>query len=125
MARLANLAGVAHNIAHHSGSCFGYLSPHLGLALRAAGADTTTIELLDLNPYPPRIPELEPLRMALTVLHLKVEELLLKHGFTKADVTSVELHASPAPWDKSGQLLHTRAVVVGSNGRVYDSGWLQ
>jgi hypothetical protein len=41
MTKMAELAGVAHNIAHHSASNLSYLSPHLAQALRAAGEETT------------------------------------------------------------------------------------
>lgn len=47
MARIAVLAGVAHDIAHHAASALSYLSPHLALALRAAHQPTTQMDLLD------------------------------------------------------------------------------
>lgn len=124
MTKSAELAAVAHNIAHHAGSGLSYLSPHLARALRAAGEDTTEIDLLAHGPYPPNATDLQPLRMALASLQDTVWALLAKHGFSTADVTRITLHATPAPWDKEGFLLHTRAVVKSRNGRTYDSGWL-
>ncbi len=125
MAKLATLAGVAHNIAHHSASGLSYLSPHLAQALRGAGVATTEIDLLAPEPYPPRAIELQPLRLALRSLKSTVAEILQKHGFMVSDVVSIILCATPAPWDKDGYSLHTRALITGKNGRVYDSGWLQ
>jgi hypothetical protein len=125
MAKQSTLAGVAHNIAHHSASGLSYLSPHLAQALRKAGIETTEIELMAPEPYPTHATELKPLRLALASLKSTVMAMLQKHGFAQSDVVSVVLQATPAPWDKDGYLLHTRAVITAKNGRVYDSGWLQ
>jgi hypothetical protein len=73
MARFSELSGVAHNIAHHAGSGLSFLSPHLAQALRAAGAETTQIELLVDSPYPSQATELQPLRLALASLRATVE----------------------------------------------------
>ncbi len=124
MPRFSELTGVAHNIAHHAGSGLSCLSPHLARALRAAGVATTEIELLTPRPYPAQIAESEPLALALASLRETVERLLRTHGFASDSVTSVVLHATPVPWDAAGHTLHTRAVIVSSQGRVYDSGWL-
>ena len=118
------LAGVAHDIAHHSASGLSYLSPHLAEALRQAGLETTQIELLDNSPYPEGARELERLRLALKTLHSTVDDILRKNGFTVSDVTSVKLHATPAPWDASGYSLHTRVLITADNGKTFDSGWL-
>jgi len=124
MRKTAKLAGVAHSIAHHAGSGLSYISPHLAEALRAVGASTTDIDLLAFSPYPPEAAEFKPLRLALNALQAKSKSILLKHGFSDTDVASIVLRATPAPWDKSGYCLHTRAVVTSHTGRVYDSGWL-
>jgi hypothetical protein len=124
MTKMADLAGVAHNIAHHSASGLSFLSPHLAQALRADGEETTAIELLGQNPYPPKIAEVQPLRLALTSLKGTVQGMLKKHGFNQNDILSIVLHATPSPWDRGGYVLHTRAVITAKNGRVYDSGWL-
>jgi Mrp family chromosome partitioning ATPase len=124
MTKMADLAGVAHNIAHHSASGLSFLSPHLAQALRADGEETTAIELLEQNPYPPKIAELQPLRLALASLKGTVQGMLKKHGFNQNDIISIVLHATPSPWDRAGYVLHTRAVITAKNGRVYDSGWL-
>jgi hypothetical protein len=124
MGRHSELAGIAHNIAHHAGSGLSYLSPHLAQALRATGAETTQIDLLSKEPYPSNAVELKPLRLALATLRLTVQALLERHGFSDADVSAITLEATPAPWDKAGYLLHTRAVVTSSKGHTFDSGWL-
>lgn len=118
------LAGVAHDIAHHAASGLSYLSPHMANALREAGLSTTTLELLDASPYPQGVGELRPLRLALQTLQATVEGILQKNGIAKEDVRSIQLSATPAPWDEKGYLLFTRAVVVAANGRMFDSGWL-
>ena len=94
-------------------------------ALRDAGLETTQIELLDPNPYPPGASKLEPLRLALHATRSTVEAILQKNGFGISDVISVQLHATPAPWDSSGYSLHTRVLITASDGRTFDSGWLQ
>ena len=124
MAKYSELSGIAHNIAHHAGSGLSFISPHLAHALRAKGIGTTEIDLLAASPYPPGGADLKPLRTALLSLQSTVRALLQKHGFELDSVDSITLYATPAPWDKEGYLLHTRAVVVGGNGRAYDSGWL-
>jgi hypothetical protein len=124
MSKHSELAGIAHNIAHHAGSGLSYLSPHLAQALRATGAETTQINLLSKEPYPSNAVELKPLRLALATLRSTVQALLERHGFSEADVSAITLEATPAPWDKKGYLLHTRAVVTSSKGRTFDSGWL-
>jgi hypothetical protein len=124
MAKLTELAGVAHNIAHHAASGLSWLCPHLPQALRAAGEETAAIELLVQEPYPPKIAELQPLRLALASLKQTAEGILQKHGFSQTDVLSIELHAARAPLDGTDYVLHTRAVITAKNGRVYDSGWL-
>jgi hypothetical protein len=125
MRKTVKLAGVAHSIAHHAGSGLSCISPHLAEALRAVGASTTDIDLLAFSPYPPEAAELKPLRLALLTLQAKSKSILLKHGFSDTDVASIVLRATPAPWDKDGYSLHTRAVVTSLAGHVYDSGWLQ
>jgi hypothetical protein len=125
MTKTAVLAAVAHNIAHHAGSGLSFLSPHLAHALRAAGASSAQIDLLSPSPYPSQAVELEPLRLALVALQTTTRSLLAKHGFAQSDVSSVTLFATPAPGDQDGYSLHTRAIVTASNGKVFDSGWLQ
>lgn len=125
MTEMSELAGVAHNIAHHSASGLSYVSPHLAVALRAVGETTTGIELLAPEPYPKNAKEMQPLRLALRTLKVTIKAMLQRHGFSLEDVTSVKLQATPAPWDTVGYLLHTRGIIVGKNGRTYDSGWLQ
>lgn len=124
MTRMAELAGVAHNIAHHSASGLSCLSPHLAQALRSAGEETTAIELLERHPYPPKISEVQPLRLALASLQITVQSMLQKHGFNQDDVLSIVLHATPDSRESDGYVLHTRAVITAKSGRVYDSGWL-
>ena len=125
MARFDELAGVAHDIAHHAGSGVSHLSPHMSQALKSAGASTASVELLSEEPYPSNATHLEPLRQALLSLRETALTLLATHHFSASDVTSVLLHATPAPWDDSGHSLHTRAVITSGRGRIYDSGWLQ
>jgi len=124
MARIAVLAGVAHDIAHHAASALSYLSPHLSLALRAAHQPTTQMDLLDPAPYPALVAEHPPLRSALAVLHVTALRILQTHGLQVADLSSMVFHATPAPWDQQGYGLHTRMVIVARSGRVFDSGWL-
>jgi hypothetical protein len=83
MTKMAEPAGVAHNIAHHSASGLSFLPPHLAQALRAAREETTVIELLEENPYPPNVGEMQPLRLALASLKATVQNILQKHGFNQ------------------------------------------
>lgn len=118
------LAGVAHDIAHHAASGLSYLSPHLANALRDAGLSTTTLELLDSAPYPKGVENHELLRQTLQTLRQTAEDILERNGFSTEDVASIQLSATPAPWDKAGYLLHTRAVITAKGGQHFDSGWL-
>jgi hypothetical protein len=124
MGSVRSLAGVAHDIAHHAGSGLSFLSPHMSQALCQAGLITTTVELLELNPYPKGAAELQPLRLALQSLHEKAEVILTKYGFAVSDVKSIHLSATSPPWNKDGYILHTRAIVTAANGKSFDSGWL-
>ena len=124
MTKMAELVGVAHTIAHHSASGLSFLSPHLAQTLRAVGEETTAIELLVQNPYPPKVAEVQLLRLALASLKGTAQGMLQKHGFNQDDILSIVLHATPDPRDKEGYVVHTRAVITAKNGRVYDSGWL-
>ena len=124
MGRIAVLAGVAHDIAHHAASALAYLSPHLALALRAAGRQTTQMDLLDPAPYPESVAELAPLRLALAALHVTALRILANHDLQAADLSSMVFHATPSPWDRQGYNLHTRMVIGARNGKVFDSGWL-
>lgn len=125
MGRIAVLAGVAHDIAHHAASGLAYLSPHLALALRAANQPTTQMDLLDAAPYPESVAELAPLRLALAALHVTALRVLETHDLQATDLSSMVFHATPSPWDRQGYNLHTRMVISTRNGRVFDSGWLQ
>jgi hypothetical protein len=114
------LSGVAHDIAHHAGSGFSCLMPHLAKAL----LKTTAVELLDEEPYPTEISEIWPLRLALGDLKQTALGILKKYGFERSDVLSIKVHGTPAPWDESGHLLHTRATITSAKERKFDSGWL-
>jgi len=119
------LAGVAHDVAAHAGSGMSFLSPHLAEALRSGGIETTSVELLEVSPYPAGAPERESLRRSLQALHTTTVSVLRKHGFELSDVRSIRLHVTPVPWDDSGFMVHTRVVITAANGRTYDSGWLE
>ena len=119
------LSGAAHDLAHHAASGLSYLSPHLGKALRDARVSTTTIHLMQPSPYPTGIADVKPLRLALQALSKTAEKILAGYGFAKEDVLAIDLSATPAPWDETGFLLHTRAVITVAGGRSFDSGWLQ
>jgi hypothetical protein len=86
---------------------------------------TTSLDLLALSPYPAGAPERQPLRLALQALQAKAQEILSSYGFAQEDIESIELFATPAPLDKDGYTLQTRAVIVSVEGRRFDSGWLQ
>lgn len=94
MATKRALAGVAHDIAHHAASGLSYFSLDMAQALRDAGLDTTTLELLEPSPYPQGVKELRPLRLALQTLHATVEGILERNGLTRSDGTSIKLCAT-------------------------------
>lgn len=124
MGRVAVLAGVAHDIAHHAASGLSYISPYLALALREAGLRTTDIELLVADPTLIVFAECRPLRLALASLHATALAILRKHDFEEVDVSSVVLHATPAPWEVQGYSLHTSVTIKAGSGRSFDSGRL-
>jgi hypothetical protein len=124
MTKERSLSGVAHGIAHHAGSGLGYLTPHLAQALREASLETTAVELLAEEPYPTGVAEMRPLRLALAAMKQTALDILKKYGFERSDVLSIKLHGTPAPWDDTGYLLHTRAVITSAKDHEFDSGWL-
>jgi len=124
MGRIAVLAGVAHDIAHHAASGLSYISPYLALALREVHLETTDVDLTAANPYPRLIKEVESLRIAMVSLRSTAFRILGKHGLSETDVTSMVLHATPAPWDHQGYVLYTRVTITSQSGRKFDSHWL-
>jgi hypothetical protein len=120
-----SLAGAAHDIAHHAASGLSYITPYLGQALLDAGLSTTTFSIMESNPYPSGIAKINPLRLSLQALSSTAEKIIQGYGFSKDDITAIDLFASPAPWDETGYSLHTRAVITVCNGKSFDSGWLQ
>jgi hypothetical protein len=48
----------------------------------------------------------------------------MKYGFEITDIISIRLYVAPDSVDKSDYLLHTRTVILASNGLSFDSGWL-
>jgi hypothetical protein len=117
MARKRELAGVAHDIAHHAGSGLGWLCPRMAQALRGAGLSTTSVDLLSASPYPAGALELSPLRTALQSLRSTVESILGKYGFSAEDVASIELQATPAPWDSLGTRFILALLLLRLTGR--------
>jgi hypothetical protein len=90
-----------------------------------ARASQTAIELLDDQPYPKGVAEeMRPLRLALQAMRQTALDILRKYGFTRSDVLSIKLHGTPAPWDNTGYLLHTRTVITSAKSHEFDSGWL-
>ena len=89
-------------------------------ALRAAGLETTVIELLDPTPYPSVTSEVEPLRLALAALHLKRVEILYKYEFSYLDVKSIKLNATVG---KSGSSWRADVVIVAADGSGYKRLW--
>ena len=63
-------------------------------------------------------------RLALAAMKQTALDILKKYGFERSDVLSIKLHGTPAPWDDTGYLLHTRAVITSAKDHEFDSGWL-
>ena len=125
MASKKALKGLAHDIAHHASSGVSGISPHMGTALRQAGMETGWVELLEESPYLHGIGEEVRLRRGLATLHAFSISLLCEYGFGLNAVKSIRLYSTAPPWDESGYLLHARVVILGDDGRSYDSGWLE
>jgi hypothetical protein len=124
MSKRSELRGVAHNIAHHAGSGLSYISPHLANSLRAAGSESTEIELLVSHPYPENAVENQPLKLALATLAKFAVTLLAKHGYNESEVASITLCAIPRKSDEDGYFLQTKVAISTVNGKVCESGWL-
>jgi hypothetical protein len=91
MPRAKLLNGIAHNLAHHSQSALSYLHPHLAEASRAAGLSAVSLDLLAPDPYPPELPMLQPLRLALGALRSWFDDLVQRLGFNAGDVRSARM----------------------------------
>jgi hypothetical protein len=81
MARVALLASVAYNIAHHAASGLSWLHPHACQSARALGLAELRFDLLASQPL--SLPSVaEPLRLASEALRKKSLEILEQHGFS-------------------------------------------
>jgi hypothetical protein len=106
---------VAHNLGHHASSFLSYLHPHLSEACRLAGLAEVTIDLRALDLYPPGLPRLRPLELALGGLRSWFVAQLLHKGLTEHDVTSATLLFTFRP-DKDEWFSGVRSTVTRSPG---------
>lgn len=119
MARLATLNGVAHDLAQHAQSGLSWLYPHLGEACREADVLTADVELVSEEPYPARLPERQPLRLAFGALKTTLFAILAKHGFDPSDIESARLEFTFPVGYGDGSLYQVRSV-LSSRGRSFE-----
>ncbi|MDZ4057586.1 MAG: hypothetical protein U1D69_11625 [Polynucleobacter sp.] len=113
------LAGVAHDIAHHAGSGLSYVHPHLYQACRSAGVREATVDLLDSAPYPPGVPQLEPLRLSLSALRDKFFAILSANGLAASDIASISLRFQFPLLGADGYTCQVAARLQSSQGRLF------
>lgn len=91
MASQRILAGVAHDIAHFAVSSISCVNPHLSQACGITGRREVSIELLRDESYPPGLPQVQPLELALGALRVRFLEILQANGLTTSGVASASL----------------------------------
>ena len=119
MPSLQELSGIAHNLAHHSQSSLSWLHPHMAQACHLAGVTEVKIELLDSDPYPPALPKLKPLALALMGLQARFWEILDKQQIPRSRVRSVQLEFHFLSEDTDNYLCAVRAAITAPNGKVF------
>jgi hypothetical protein len=115
------LAGVAHDLAHHTQSSLSWIHPHIEEGLREAGEFDTTFELLADAPYPPNIGEKEALRLALKSLKQKFFEIADRNGFMPHAVKSALLTIQIPRFGGDSHTCSVRATITASNGHTYSA----
>jgi len=113
------LAGVTHDIAHHAGSGLSYVHPHLYQACQAAGVREATVDLLENAPYPPGLPQIEPLQLSLNALHDKFFAILAANGFGPSDVATATLRFQFPLLGADGYVCQVAAQLESSRGRLF------
>ncbi len=115
-----DLAGVAHDIAHHARSGLACLYPHLGQQCAAAHVASVRVDLLSSVPYPAELPMHGPLAMALRSLRDRLIEMLALRGHDIDGLSAAELTFSFPPEPRDHSVYSVRACLTTSTGRRYD-----
>ena len=113
------LAGVTHDIAHHAGSGLSYVHPHLYQACKSAGVREATVDLFENAPYPPGVPQIEPLRLSLAALRDKFFAILSANGFTATDVAAITLRFQFPLLGADGYTCQVAARLQSSRGHLF------
>jgi hypothetical protein len=119
MASAKKLNGVCHNIAHHAVSGVSWIHPYIAKACKAAGVDSVQLDLQRVDPYPDRIPLIEPLRLALLGLKKRFEEMLESEGFVVEDVKEMVLRFDFPAYLPDEYCSICRASLVSTNGKSF------
>jgi hypothetical protein len=115
------LAGVAHDIAHHAVSGVSYVHPHLHQACQAVGVREASVDLVVADPYPPGLPQVEPLRLALSALRDRFFGILAANGYGPTDIQSATLRFQFPLIGGDGYSCQATAVIESSSGRRYSA----
>jgi len=115
------LQSVAHDIGHHAQSSLSWLHPHLSRACRLARLASIEVRLTDADPYPPMLPLVEPLRLALGGLRERFWQILRAQGLEQPVVAEVRMIFSFQQDRSDDYSSEVQVAVVGSNGRVYEA----
>jgi hypothetical protein len=121
MTSMKVLQSVAHDIAHHAQSGLSWLHPHIGQGCRTIGHLEIEVELTSTEVYPPALPPMEPLRLALLGLRDRFWKIVVAHKLEKSSVKEASLlfHFSEGRRDDYSSEVTGR--VTGSNGRTYEA----
>jgi hypothetical protein len=115
-----SLLGVAHDIAEHAQSGLSFLYPHLCRACQEAGVRTTSLSLLEDDPYPATLRQHEPLALAFVGVRLRFLQILASYGYSSADVASIQLSFTfPVTWE-DGSIYAVVAAITTPSGRVFE-----
>lgn len=115
------LQSVAHDVAHHAQSSISWLHPHVGQACRAAGQLEVEVQLTSTELYPPALPPMEPLRLALLGLRDRFWRIVAAHKLEESVVKEASLLFRFSEGRNDDYLSEVTGRVTGSNGRTYEA----
>ena len=121
MTSMKVLQSVAHDVAHHAQSGLSCLHPHVGQACRAAGRLEVEVQLTSTEVYPPALPLMHPLRVALLSLRQRFWQIVAAHKLEESAVTRASLLFRFAERSRDDYISEVIGRVTGANGRNYEA----
>jgi len=121
MTSMKVLQSGAHDVAHHAQSGVSWVHPHLGQACRANRLLEVIIPLTGADVYPPALPPMEPLRLALLGLRDRFWKIVAAHKLEGAAIKEASLLFRFSDTRSDDYTSEVTGKVTGSNGRTYEA----